>query len=225
MAKFVLCFLWLPLLLSGCIYTHYQIYPPFAKFFTEQNCDMVLDKFTYMNCYSYTMKGSKAVAYKLESKILALNPAGKRPPFRVDKALPEKYQTHPKDYTNSGYDRGHILANASMSATAKAQRRTFLMSNIVPQNPTINRKVWKKFEERERALALEFGSAEVLNLVIYPVEGVEHLEFITNHIAIPSAFVKIIITPSKTECYATPNVAVEDVKIADYVIDCLSLPH
>lgn len=36
------------------------------------------------------------------------------------------------------------------------------MSNITPQNPQINQRVWNKIEKRERQVALKLGSLEVL---------------------------------------------------------------
>ncbi len=54
-----------------------------------------------------------------------------------------------------------------MRKTTQAQRSTFLMSNITPQNPQINQRVWNKIEKRERQVALKLGEIEVLNLVNY----------------------------------------------------------
>ncbi|EAJ5416968.1 DNA/RNA non-specific endonuclease, partial [Campylobacter jejuni] len=59
----------LPLLATLALadYTQYKPSEDFAKYFTKQSCSQVLDKFYYLNCYDYNLKGTKAVAYKLEA--------------------------------------------------------------------------------------------------------------------------------------------------------------
>lgn len=58
-------------------------------------------------------------------------------------------------YTNSGYDRGHLAPNATIMQYfgRDAQIQTFLMSNIVPQPPELNRGPWADLEAviRDRA--------------------------------------------------------------------------
>ncbi|MDO7253759.1 DNA/RNA non-specific endonuclease [Helicobacter cappadocius] len=198
------------------VYEHYKIYPPFEKYFTKQKCSLVMDKYYYVNCYSFKHKGTDAIAYKLEGKILELGSAGKRPSFKSDSQVPEQYRTKTQDYTHSGYDRGHTLSNQSMNATTQAQASTFLMSNITPQNPQINQRVWKKAEDRERKLAKQEGEAEVLNIVIYP----KNPDYIKDNIAIPESYIKIIQAGNIKECYQMPNHKVVDENLIDYKIDC-----
>ncbi|PAF46150.1 endonuclease [Helicobacter sp. 12S02634-8] len=199
------------------VYTQYKLYPPFAKYF--KHCDLKMNKFYYINCYDFDYKGTQAVAYRLEARILKLGAVGKRPSFKADNQVPLKYRTKTQDYTKSGFDRGHTLSNQSMNATIDSQKSTFLMSNITPQNPQINRTIWKKAEDRERALAKAEGSAEVLNIVIYPKDK-SKLKFIHNNIAIPIAYVKIIETKDTKECYEFPNHEVENESLESYKVRC-----
>ena len=55
------------------------------------------------------------------------------------------------DYRGSGYDRGHMAPNYAMSRLygRQAQHDTFLMSNISPQRPNLNRKLWQRLEQVE----------------------------------------------------------------------------
>ncbi|EDP7418601.1 DNA/RNA non-specific endonuclease, partial [Campylobacter jejuni] len=69
-------------LLSTLAFADYNQYKPsedFAKYFTKQNCSQVLDKFYYINCYDYSLKGTKAVAYRLEADNLKGEQIKKRP--------------------------------------------------------------------------------------------------------------------------------------------------
>lgn len=74
--------------------------------------------------------------------------------FRPDPALPaDWYRVVPSDYTNSGFDRGHMCPSADRTATAADNSATFLMSNMVPQAPQLNREPWARFEDYCRTLA------------------------------------------------------------------------
>lgn len=71
-----------------------------------------------------------------------------RPGFTKDREIPEA--PSPREYTGSGYDRGHMVPNYAIVTRygAEAQKRTFRMSNISPQTPALNRGVWRDFEHR-----------------------------------------------------------------------------
>lgn len=74
--------------------------------------------------------------------------------FREDPSLPtELLRIRPQDYQGSGYDRGHLCPAGDRSSDIEANRSTFLMSNMVPQLPTLNRGPWERLEEQERAWA------------------------------------------------------------------------
>lgn len=73
--------------------------------------------------------------------------------FRADQSLPvDWYQVQPRDYTNSGYDRGHMTPSADRSASKVDNSATFLMTNIVPQTAANNRGSWRELEEYCREL-------------------------------------------------------------------------
>ncbi|EAL3671825.1 DNA/RNA non-specific endonuclease, partial [Campylobacter jejuni] len=76
----------LPLLATLALadYTQYKPSEDFAKYFTKQSCSQVLDKFYYLNCYDYNLKGTKAVAYRLEAENLKGEQIKKRPRFEDD---------------------------------------------------------------------------------------------------------------------------------------------
>jgi len=196
-----------------------QSYTPsdeFSGYFNSFNCSKVLNKFYYLNCYDFKFKGSKAVAYEIKAENLLKKQLKNRPKFEDDTNLPKKYRTSYGDYKNSGFTRGHIASNASFRFDVRAQKMTFFMSNITPQNEQINAVVWKKAEERERELALKFKSVEVLNLIIYEQKP----KRIKNNIAIPSSYIKIIKTPKFKECYQIPNHKVIKEKLKFYRVRC-----
>lgn len=76
--------------------------------------------------------------------------------FRPDEQLPKGwYRVKPGDYTNSGYDRGHMTASEDRGKSVQDNSATFLMTNIVPQSPDNNRGAWKNLEDYSRSLVKE----------------------------------------------------------------------
>lgn len=73
--------------------------------------------------------------------------------FRADKRIADS--PTPGDYTNTGYDRGHMAAAANADDPIEMSE-TFLMTNMTPQLPNVNRIVWKNIEERTRTLPFTY---------------------------------------------------------------------
>lgn len=74
--------------------------------------------------------------------------------FRPDPALPtDWYHVTPSDYTNSGFDRGHLCPSADRTKTTVDNSATFLMTKMTPQAPQLNREPWARFEDYCRTLA------------------------------------------------------------------------
>jgi endonuclease G len=72
--------------------------------------------------------------------------------FRPDFRIPEMFRADLVDYEKSGYDRGHLVASANQRETELQNSETFLLSNMSPQHPQFNRKIWKSLEEEIRRL-------------------------------------------------------------------------
>lgn len=72
--------------------------------------------------------------------------------FAEDKRVATPRARH-ADYTNSGYDRGHMVPAADRSKTSASMKSTFVMTNVCPQSPRLNRGEWKKTEEACRSYA------------------------------------------------------------------------
>jgi endonuclease G len=70
-----------------------------------------------------------------------------RPGFRVDQDTTSRVKT--QDYSNSGYDRGHMAPNFALGSRfgAEGAKSTFVMSNVTPQNHEFNDGQWGDLEE------------------------------------------------------------------------------
>lgn len=57
------------------------------------------------------------------------------------------------EYTNSGYDRGHLVPAEDFASDSLKLRSTFYYINAVPQHPKLNRGVWKTYENKIRHIS------------------------------------------------------------------------
>jgi endonuclease G, mitochondrial len=87
-----------------------------------------------------------------------LGDAPRKPEFDPDDQLPPGFRriVH-RDYSNSGFDRGHLCPNADRDATQASGWSTFMMTNIIPQAPNANQKAWANFEVYCRDLVRRDG--------------------------------------------------------------------
>ena len=101
--------------------------------------------------------------------------------FRADKRIANS--PTPEDYTNTGYDRGHMVPAADAD-DPKEMSDTFFMTNMTPQLPSVNRVAWKNLEDRVRSVPFKY----VLTGAIY---NTTPKTIGANKIPVPSLLYKI----------------------------------
>lgn len=112
-----------------------------------------------------------------------------RSSFQPDPALPDGwYQVKPSDYTNSGYDRGHMAPSADRTATRDDNEALFLMTNIVPQAPDNNQGPWVQLEEHCRDLARQGNE-------LYIISGVRGTQatLAAGNVRVPESLWKVVV--------------------------------
>ena len=108
----------------------------------------------YALSYNKSLGHANWVAWEL-SKV-NFGTADRQDDFRPDTYLPAGwYRVRTSDYTNSGFDRGHLCPSADRTFTLEDNSATFLMTNIIPQAPELNRGAWVRLEDYCRSLALK----------------------------------------------------------------------
>lgn len=96
------------------------------------------------------------------------------------------------DYTRSGYDRGHLVPSADRDDNEAENKATFIMTNISPQRPGLNRHVWKNLESTVRRWAIEHDSLYIVTAgVLAPADG-RPLKTIGTGVAVPELFYKAV---------------------------------
>lgn len=113
--------------------------------------------------------------------------------FLPDPDLPERARAFDSDYYRSRYDRGHMAPAGDMKWSQQAMAESFLLSNICPQAPNLNRGDWNELEEQCRKWAQR---GEVLYIVCGPVvkPDVKHKRVVgKGKVLVPDGFFKTVL--------------------------------
>lgn len=95
-----------------------------------------------------------------------------------------------QDYTNSGYDRGHMAPAGDMKWDKQAMKESFYMSNICPQNHNLNAGDWKELEEQVRDWTIK---NQKIYVVCGPIVGKDYKTIGENRVAVPESFFKVVL--------------------------------
>lgn len=111
--------------------------------------------------------------------------------FSAEPSLPKGRRAELSDYTNSGYDRGHLVPNSDARWHMQVEDDTNVLSNAAPMDINLNRGAWKVLEDRVRVFVVERRST----MLIYagPIFGPEDKAIGLGAVTVPSAFYKVII--------------------------------
>ena len=157
--------------------------------FVKPQPEQYIEHLGYTVSYNPVRHIPNWVAYCLEEKELQ----GEMP--RYDKFLPdplvEGTPVTTKDYTKSGYDRGHMAPAADMKWSEQAMKESFYMTNICPQNHNNNAGDWKDLEELVRDIARCYGNVYVC---CGPIVNDTMTTIGTKHnIVVPQGFYKVLL--------------------------------
>jgi len=150
------------------------------------------DELLYSGCYDAVNKGPHIIEYILtRERLEAEHVRRPRSRFTQDRdggvlqaLLNENGYSlpHHNDFTNSGYDRGHMAPNADFNDATENALATFFVANIWPQTPELNRVEWLRTENKTRQLAIEYQAVKVIIIVD------EFSELKVNEIRVPLCF-------------------------------------
>ena len=142
--------------------------------------------------------------------------------FKSDQSIVSQSASH-KDFTNSGFDRGHLLPAADRKSKQKDMNETFFMSNVAPQNQCLNRQGWRLLEESIRKKVIESDSLFIITGTIVTDDS---LRLGANEVVVPQYFYKIILDYDYSKycsrTYLVPNTCVQELH-EGYVISIDSL--
>lgn len=112
-----------------------------------------------------------------------------------------------RDYTNSGFSRGHICPAADQKWSPDAMEDCFVMANICPQDQKLNSGAWQTLENKERQWAKRDSAIMIVAGPIYTPSDTQRIG--ANKVRVPSAFFKAFLSPyspqPKAIAFVYPN--------------------
>ncbi len=153
--------------------------------------DFLISRLEYTISYNESHGTPNWVSYELDSRQMATG-QDRCNCFTADPLLPSAKQIFTSDYTNSGFDRGHMTRSADRTAGNVDNATTYYLSNVVPQTADLNEGVWAQFEDALADSATKGGRA--VYIITGPLYGSGHaLAFAKNEgkIAIPDSTWKV----------------------------------
>ncbi|MEQ2008782.1 MAG: DNA/RNA non-specific endonuclease [Limisphaerales bacterium] len=167
---------------------------------------IVLTNIGYLSGYCEARRNPAWVSFSVSS--ITVGTLAKRPSkFFTDTRT--RSATH-QDFTNSGYDRGHLAPNYAIGTRygQEAQRETFFMSNISPQSRELNQIWWRALEEKE---ANDFAvRLERVWVVTGPVFS-GAVKKLHGGVDVPTAFYRILLDEENGEPRALAFIAPQTV--------------
>jgi endonuclease G len=124
--------------------------------------DTLLNYTGFSISYNEDYEEPSWVAYILTRKEVQSGSEVRSENFRPDKNISRRSATL-KDYSGSGYDRGHMAPAGDMKWSARAMSESFLLSNMSPQEPGFNRGIWSRLEAQVREWAIKNDSILVIS--------------------------------------------------------------
>lgn len=165
---------------------------------TTRHSEIIVKHTAFTLSYNTDMRTPNWVAWEL-SREETDGTEGRENRFTPDPKLPESRVTH-RDYSNSGYDRGHMAPAGDMKWNQQAMRESFYTSNICPQNRKLNRDDWKDLEEACRRWAKKYGTAYIACGPIYDHPNPKRIG--ENQVAVPDRFYKVVLIYNRKNPFA-----------------------
>ena len=110
--------------------------------------------------------------------------------YREDNNVPTPRATN-DDYRGSSWSRGHMCPAGDNKWDADAMSETFLLSNMCPQDRSLNSGLWNRVENDCRKWAKKYGGVYIACGPLYYNKDHEVIGY--NKVVVPEAFFKVIL--------------------------------
>ena len=110
--------------------------------------------------------------------------------FHPEPRLARSQRAELSDYARSGLDRGHLAPNGDMP-DRHAQRESFSLANMVPQDRDHNRHIWAPIEGAVRKMAKKEGALYVITGPAFLGSSLRKV----GNVIVPSHLYKVVYSP------------------------------
>ena len=152
----------------------------------------ILERYCYTTSYNPKTRQPNWVMWQLTDEHVMKRKEGIWNDYREDPELPIDIRSTLEDYAASGYDRGHMCPGGDCNWDDEGRDETFLLSNMCPQNPNLNRGDWKEIEMACRKWAKQYGNIYIVCGPVF-LKSQQHERIGPNQIPVPEAFFKVVV--------------------------------
>ena len=154
--------------------------------------DKLLERHCYTVSYNANTRQPNWVMWQLTEDHVMQRKEGVWNEYREDEDLPSEIRATLEDYASSGYDRGHMCPGGDCNWDDEGRDETFVLSNMCPQNPNLNRGDWKEIEMACRKWAKQYGNIYIVCGPVF-LKSQQHERIGPNKIPVPETFFKVVL--------------------------------
>ena len=172
-----------------------EIKPNHLMYGIEAECDQVVKKNGYVNCYNHEERGPNFIQYNLTDGYLEKKILDTEILLLEDKEIEKQFRNTAEDYlTLKGLLPTKLKSSYSSSVSLKNKKDSSLFSNTVPMRDSVYN-VWEKTEDFEKKLVKKYKTIHVVSGVTYQKRDPKR----EGMIGIPEYFYKIYFSPSTSK--------------------------
>lgn len=178
--------------------------------------DQYLIKKNYAIHYRYDTKTAEYVV-EHPTKEAVTGKASRKDDFRADPAVPVANESQLEDYAGQPYDRGHLVPAGDNTQSADIMSESFVLSNMIPQNPNHNRGIWKQLETYVRNWVVEGKDIYVISGTTY---NPTYKTIGVDKVGVPDYIWKVVIDAKtgKGIAFYFPNAPLPVADLPKYVV-------
>jgi endonuclease G len=122
----------------------------------------------------------------------------RRNAFHAEPRLDPEQRAELRDYSRSGYDRGHMSPSGDMP-DERSQQESFSLANIIPQDRNNNQNLWAGIEEKTRGLAMRRREIYVITGPMFEGGSIAR---INGRVLVPTHIFKAVYDPARGQAGA-----------------------
>lgn len=170
-----------PLPIQAC-----SIHQPYGISTSDKQLQYICRQ-AYLVGYDPQAKIPKFVAWTL-TPAAALGCVARTNAFATDQSI--RGGPTADDYAGTGYDKGHMAPDGDQSWNQQVEYESFLMTNMTPQAPSLNRGIWKLLETSFRGWAVQYNRpfTAIAGAVYGPSNST-----IGKGVVVPNGYYKVVI--------------------------------
>lgn len=156
----------------------------------------IIKRLAYITSYNKDTKNANWVTWHLTREHTTGKWSRDGVPYMVDENVVGPRQEL-EDWNGHSLpiDHGHLCPAGDNKWSKEAMFETFYLTNMCPQNSTLNRGDWEELERRCRGWAKHYGDVYI---VTGPIFYNSEYKTIGNNVGVPDAFFKIVLCTNKS---------------------------